>query len=111
MLRMSGSGHYDFPECAKPHVEIANILVYWFTTGLLLAFFAFLLKIGVAYSRGAFVVFYFLAPAGLLGVRRFTKVAVTSAISQGSIGRRDIVLVGDSTELAALEPQDMLAFF
>src|ERR1700694_2639200 len=36
ILRMSGSGHYDFPECAKPQVEIANILVYWFTTGLLL---------------------------------------------------------------------------
>ena len=59
ILRMSGSGHYDFPECAKPQVEIANILVCWFTTGLLLAFFAFLLKIGVAYSRGAFVLFYF----------------------------------------------------
>ena len=60
ILRISGTGHYDFPESAKPRVEIANILVYWFTTGLLLAFFAFLLKIGVAYSRGAFVLCYFL---------------------------------------------------
>src|SRR5580704_7303900 len=62
ILRMSGSGYYDFPDCAKPRVEIGEILVCWLTTGLLLAFFAFLLKIGVAYSRGAFVVFYFLAP-------------------------------------------------
>jgi Undecaprenyl-phosphate glucose phosphotransferase len=111
ILRMSGSGYYDFPDSAKPRVEIGDILVCWFTTGLLLAFFAFLLKIGVAYSRGAFVVFYFLAPVGLLGVRKLTKIALSAAVSRGAIGRRDVVLVGDFNELAALETQDLLAFF
>jgi Undecaprenyl-phosphate glucose phosphotransferase len=110
ILRMSGSGHYDFPECAEPQVETANILVYWFTTGLLLAFFAFLLKIGVAYSRGAFVLFYFFAPVGLLGVRKATKSALASAMSRGSLGRRNIVLVGDFEEVTALKPHDMLFF-
>src|SRR5258708_19461693 len=43
ILRMSGSGHYDFPECAKQHVEIANILVYWFSTRLFLPFLTFIL--------------------------------------------------------------------
>jgi Undecaprenyl-phosphate glucose phosphotransferase len=111
ILRMSGSGYYDFPDSAKPRVEIGQILVCWFTTGLLLAFFAFLLKIGVAYSRGAFVIFYFLAPVGLLGVRKLTKIALAKALSTGAIGRRDVVLIGDFDELAALEPQDLLAFF
>lgn len=111
ILRMSGSGYYDFPDCAKPRVEIGEILVCWFTTGLLLAFFAFLLKIGVAYSRGAFVAFYFLAPVGLLGARKLTKFTLAAAVSRGAIGRRDIVLIGDFNELAALGPQDMLAFF
>src|SRR3984893_16246849 len=110
ILRMSGLGYYDFPECAKPHVETANILIYWFTTGLLLAFFAFLLKIGVAYSRGAFVLFYFFAPVGLLGVRKLTKGALASAMSRGSVGRRNVVLVGDFNEVAALKAQDMLFF-
>ena len=110
ILRMSGSGHYDFPACAKPQVEIANILVCWFTTGLLLAFFAFLLKIGVAYSRGAFVLFYFFAPVGLLGVRKVTKSALASAMSRGSVGRKNVVLVGDFNEVAALQAQDMLFF-
>jgi len=110
ILRMSGSGHYDFPECAKPRVETANILVCWFTTGLLLAFFAFLLKIGVAYSRGAFILFYIFAPFGLLSVRKSTKIAVASAMSRGSLGRKNIVLVGDFDEVAALKPQDMLFF-
>jgi undecaprenyl-phosphate galactose phosphotransferase/putative colanic acid biosynthesis UDP-glucose lipid carrier transferase len=111
ILRMSGSGYYDFPDSAKPRVETTEILVCWFTTGLLLAFFAFLLKIGVAYSRGAFVVFYFLAPVGLLGVRKLTKMALATAVSRGAIGRRDIVLIGDFHEIAALEPRDLLAFF
>ena len=111
ILRMSGSGYYDFPDCAKPRVEIGEILVCWFTTGLLLAFFAFLLKIGVDYSRGAFVVFYFLAPVGLLGVRKLTKITLSAAVSRGAIGRRDTVLIGEFNEMAALEPQDLLAFF
>jgi Undecaprenyl-phosphate glucose phosphotransferase len=111
ILRMSGTGYYDFPDSAKPRVEIGQILVCWFTTGLLLAFFAFLLKIGVAYSRGAFVVFYFLAPVGLLAARKSTKVALASAVSRGAVGRRDIVLLGDINEITALEPHDLLAFF
>src|SRR5258708_35108743 len=110
ILRLSGSGYYDFPECAKPHVETSNILVFWFTTGLFLAFFAFLLKIGVEYSRGAFVLFYFFVPVGLLVVRKATKIVLASAISRHAVGRRNIVLGGDAEELAALEPCDMLYF-
>lgn len=109
-LRMSGSGYYDFPDSAKPRVEIADILLCWSTTGLMLAFFAFLLKVGVDYSRGAFVVFYFLAPIGLLGVRKLTKIALAAAISKGAIGRRDIVMIGDFNEIAGLESGDLLAF-
>jgi Undecaprenyl-phosphate glucose phosphotransferase len=111
ILRMSGGGYYDFPDSAKPRVEITEILVCWFTTGLLLAFFAFLLKIGVAYSRGAFVIFYFVAPLGLLGVRKATKIALASAVNHGTVGRRDIVMIGDFHELAAIDANDTLAFF
>jgi Undecaprenyl-phosphate glucose phosphotransferase len=111
ILRMSGSGYYDFPDCAKPRVETAAILVCWFTTGLLLAFFAFLFKIGIDYSRGSFVAAYFLAPVGLVGVRKLTKIMLASAVSRGAIGHHDIVLIGDANEMAALEQQDLLAFF
>ena len=111
ILRMKGSGYYEFPDSAKPRVEIAEILVCWFTTGLLLAFIAFLLKVGVDFSRGAFVTFYFLAPIGLLGVRKLTKKVLVEAISRGVIGRRDSVLVGDFNELAVLEAKDLLAHF
>ena len=111
ILRMSGSSYYDFPDAAKPRVEIGEILICWFTTGLLLAFFAFLLKVGVDYSRGAFVAFYFVAPVGLLAVRKGAKLALAAAVSRGVIGRRDTVLIGDSQEIAAMEPRDLLVFF
>jgi Undecaprenyl-phosphate glucose phosphotransferase len=111
ILRMSGGGHYDFPDSAKPGVESGPILICWLTTGLLLSFFAFLLKVEVGDSRGSFVAFLLLAPVGLLGARKLVKIALISAVSRGAVGRSDVVLVGDPNELAALEPQDFLAFF
>jgi hypothetical protein len=102
---MNGRGYYQFPESAKLRVEAGELLVCWFTTGLFLAFLAFLLKIGADYSRGAFVAFYFLAPAGLLGVRKIPKVALTAAVSRGAIGYRNTVQIGDFNEIANLERQ------
>src|SRR5215831_2904277 len=39
VARQSGRAHYDLEQAAKPAVEIAEVLVCWFTTVLLLAFF------------------------------------------------------------------------
>jgi len=108
ILRMNGSGYYELPESTKPRLEVREILVCWFTTGLLLALIAFLLKISAAYSRGAFVIFYALAPVALLGARKATKVVLAQAIARGAIGRRDSVLIGDSNEVAALKRGDLL---
>jgi len=111
ILRMSGIGYYDLPDSAKPGVEITQILVCWFSTGILLAFFAFILKIGGDYSRGTFFVFYLVTPIGLLAVRKATKSNLGSAVAKGGIRRGDAVLVGDQSELAALAPRDRLALF
>jgi undecaprenyl-phosphate glucose phosphotransferase len=109
ILRMNGSGYYGLLERAKPRVELPEILVCWFTTGLLLALIAFLLKISATYSRGAFVMFYMFAPLALLGARKVTKVVLTQAIAQGAIGRGDTLLIGDPNEMAALQRSDLLA--
>ncbi|WP_083841339.1 undecaprenyl-phosphate glucose phosphotransferase [Bradyrhizobium sp. STM 3843] len=108
VLRMHGSGHYDFQEIAKPRVELKEILVCWFSTGLLLAFIAFLLKISVVYSRGAFIIFGSLAAVGLLLSRKAAKEAIARAVERGAIGGRDTVLIGDFAEMAALTPADLL---
>jgi Undecaprenyl-phosphate glucose phosphotransferase len=111
IVRLGGRGYYDFESAAKPTVEIAEVLVSWFTTGLMLAFFAFLMKVGESFSRGSFLIFLVCAPAGLLALRRTAKVLVARAAARGSIGRRNIVLLGDQAELDSLEPRDLLAFF
>ena len=91
IARQGGRGYYDFERVAKPGVEVAEVLICWLTTILLLAFFAFLLKIGVEYSRGTFVLFYFVAPMGLLAVRKATKTVLVRAVSEGAVGRNDVV--------------------
>jgi Undecaprenyl-phosphate glucose phosphotransferase len=108
ILRMNGSGFYELQGSAKPGLEVREILVCWFTTGLLLALIAFLLKISAAYSRGAFVIFYLLAPLALLGARKATKAVLAQAMARGAIGRRDSVLIGDPNEMAALKGGDLL---
>ena len=87
IVRLGGAGYFEFETAAKPRVEMVEVLVSWFTTGLLLAFFAFLLKIGDAFSRGSFLVFWALAPIGLLGSRRIAKSVIGRAAAQGAIGR------------------------
>src|SRR5882724_9336646 len=109
ILRMNGSGYYELQEIAKPRVEVREILVCWFTTGLLLALVAFLLKISATYSRGTFVIFYIVAPMALLVARKATKAALAQAVTRGAIGRRDTVLIGDFNEMAALKGGDLLA--
>ena len=111
ILRMNGSGYYGLQESAKPRVELREILVCWFTTGLLLTLIAFLLKISAAYSRGAFIMFYTLVPMALLAARKAVKAVLAQAISRGAIGRRDTVLIGDPSEIAALRRGDLLALF
>ena len=111
IARLGGSGYYEFEATAKPGVELVEVMVSWFTTGLLLAFFAFLLKIGDAFSRGSFLVFWGLAPIGLLGARRIAKSVVRRAAAQGRIGRRNVILLGYRDEIDALQRRDLLAFF
>jgi undecaprenyl-phosphate galactose phosphotransferase/putative colanic acid biosynthesis UDP-glucose lipid carrier transferase len=111
ILRLGGHGYYDFERSAKPGVEIAEVLICWFSTTLLLAFFAFLFKIGIEFSRGAFLTFMVVAPAALLISRKVEKYWLQIAVARGAIGRRDTVLVGDRSEIAALEGRDLLALF
>src|SRR6478609_8517828 len=111
VIKLGGRGYYDFENAAKPNVEFVEILISWFTTGLMLAFFAFLFKVGESFSRGSFLVFLAVAPVGLLANRKISKSIIKRAIAQGAIGRRNSVLLGDRREMESLEPADLLAFF
>jgi Undecaprenyl-phosphate glucose phosphotransferase len=111
IARLSGQGYYEFESAAKPNVEIVEVAVSWLITGLLLAFFAFLFKIGESFSRGSFLIFSIVAPIGLLAERKLAKFLIKRAVARGAIGRRNSVLLGSRQELEALGPADLLALF
>jgi Undecaprenyl-phosphate glucose phosphotransferase len=109
IARQSGRGYYDLEQATKPAVEFVEVVLCWSTTILLLAFFAFLFKIGISFSRGSFLVFAAATPIGLLAGRKLEKGMLQRAVSRGAIGRRNVVLVGDQEQLKALENFDALA--
>jgi Undecaprenyl-phosphate glucose phosphotransferase len=109
IVRQGGRGYYDFDQVGKPGVEIAEILISWLSTGFLLAFFAFLFKIGVSFSRGSFVIFIAVTPFGLLAARKLEKHLIQRAVARGTIGRDNLVVVGDQAEIEALDSWDRLA--
>ncbi len=111
ILRMSGSGYYDFADSAKPRCRNRtnpDLLVY---DRLAACIFCFSSENRDRLFARRICDFYFLAPVGLLGARKITKTALVSAVSRGTVGRRDVVLIGDFNEIAALESRDLLAFF
>lgn len=111
IARLSGRGFYDFENAAKPTVEVVEILFSWFTTALILAFFAFLFKLGDTFSRGSFLIFLVTAPVALLAERKLVKFLLMRAAKRGAVGRRNMVLLGTRKELDALGERDLLAFF
>jgi Undecaprenyl-phosphate glucose phosphotransferase len=108
IVRLGGQGYYDFEQAAKPSLEIATVVICWTTTALLLAFFAFLFKIGLSFSRGSFVIFIVLSPVALLAGRKLEKYYLRTAAVRGAIVRRNSVLLGDPAEVASLEKWDVL---
>jgi undecaprenyl-phosphate galactose phosphotransferase/putative colanic acid biosynthesis UDP-glucose lipid carrier transferase len=111
IARLSGRGFYDFENAAKPTVEVVEITISWLTTALVLAFFAFLFKVGDAFSRGSFLIFLVVAPVALLGERKLVKFLLMRAATLGAVGRRNVVLLGARSELDSLGERDLLAFF
>jgi len=111
IIRLGETGYYEFQNSAKPHVEFVEIAVAWVTTALILAFLAFLLKVGISFSRGAFVIFFFVTFIGLLAGRKGMKAILQVSLARGAIGRRNIVLIVSSGEFAVLGASDLLALF
>src|SRR5437588_9935452 len=56
IARQGGRGYYDFERLAKSGVEVAEVLICWLQTVLLLHFFAFLFKVGLSLPRGCCLV-------------------------------------------------------
>lgn len=104
-------GIYLVTEIFAQRGVTSRILWQWFLTSLLLALMAFLLRIGVEFSRGSIICFAGLALASLLGARNLMKSGLALAVRHGRVQGRRAVLVGLKDELAAVSDDDLLRRF
>jgi undecaprenyl-phosphate galactose phosphotransferase/putative colanic acid biosynthesis UDP-glucose lipid carrier transferase len=111
-LLIGGSlGFYQVADIFSSRRNAPRIIWQWFLTSLLLSLLAFLFRIGDEFSRGSIICFAGVALALLLASRSLMKAALTSAVSQGRLHGRRVVLVGLRDELATVGRADLLRRF
>jgi Undecaprenyl-phosphate glucose phosphotransferase len=104
-------GFYQVTDIFSSRRNTSRIVWQWLLTSLLLSLLAFLFRIGVDFSRGSIICFAGVALASLLGSRSLMKAALTSAVGQGRVQGRRVVLVGLRDELATVGKADLLRRF
>lgn len=111
-LLIGGSlGFYQVADIFSSRRNTPRIVWQWFLTSLLLSLLAFLFRIGDEFSRGSIICFAGVALALLLLSRSLMKAALTSAVRQGRLHGRRVILVGLRQELATVGRADLLRRF
>ena len=105
------SGFYQISDIFSGRRNTSSIVWQWFLSALLLALLAFLFRIGIAFSRGSIICFALLALPLLFASRSLMKAALASAVKQGRVQGRRVVLVGLRDELAVIGEADLLLRF
>jgi Undecaprenyl-phosphate glucose phosphotransferase len=102
---------YDFRSVFSKRWDFGRVFAYWSLVTLLLAFTAFLMKIGPVFSRGSIVCSGSLALISLLVCRRLSKRLLASAVAAGHVQGRRVMLLGSRDELASLDTGELLGRF
>jgi Undecaprenyl-phosphate glucose phosphotransferase len=105
------SGIYQVDALFSFRRNTREIVWHWFLTSLLLAFLAFLFRIGIEFSRGSILCFAVVALPLLFASRDLMKRALASAVRSGRVQGRRVVVVGIRDELPAIGHLDLLRRF
>ncbi len=105
------AGFYRVTTIFSSQTIYRKIVSRWIFVGLLLALLAFLLKVGEIFSRGSIVSFLLLALVLLLTWRWLAGRIFNSALADGLVEGRRVVLVGSRDELTALDDESLLKDF
>jgi undecaprenyl-phosphate galactose phosphotransferase/putative colanic acid biosynthesis UDP-glucose lipid carrier transferase len=104
-------GFYRLSAIISPRTDLRQVLALWSLVGLLLALFAFLLKVSAVFSRGSFLCFFLLGFALLSAARLTIKGAIKRAVAEERIRGRRVVIVGSQEELSAIDSRHLLRGF
>jgi undecaprenyl-phosphate galactose phosphotransferase/putative colanic acid biosynthesis UDP-glucose lipid carrier transferase len=102
IVRISGQGYYEFERAVKPGIEVASVVICWVSTAFLLAFCAFIFKMGLDFSRGAVAVFAVVTPTLLLANRLAMKALLSKLSARKMIGHLDALIFADPQQMSAL---------
>jgi undecaprenyl-phosphate galactose phosphotransferase/putative colanic acid biosynthesis UDP-glucose lipid carrier transferase len=106
------SGFYQVTEIfSSGRRDFSEVFWQWLLTSLLLTLLAFLLRIGVEFSRGSIICFFVCALLSLFASRSLMKASLSWAVGAGRVQGRRVVMVGLRDELAAISQVDLLRRF
>jgi Undecaprenyl-phosphate glucose phosphotransferase len=112
VLMGRSAGFYQVTEIiSSGRRDVARVLGQWLMTSLLLSLLAFLLRIGIEFSRGSIICFLVVALSSLLASRRLMKMALSWAVGARRVQGRRVVVIGLRDELAAISQADLVCRF
>ena len=104
-------GLYGLPSLLAPQQHFWPIVLGWAMVFLMLLLVLFLLKVGIAFSRGSIIAFASLGLLSLLAFRLLANSYLRAALAKGLMMGRRAVIIGDPDELAALNATNLLDQF
>jgi undecaprenyl-phosphate galactose phosphotransferase/putative colanic acid biosynthesis UDP-glucose lipid carrier transferase len=98
---LAARGDYRMSNLVSFYRQARDLTIIWTGVFLILIGVAFSLKVSVNFSRGATLTFFTLGLGGMIAWRRVLAQILGHALSAGAFARRNVILIGERTRLAA----------
>jgi undecaprenyl-phosphate galactose phosphotransferase/putative colanic acid biosynthesis UDP-glucose lipid carrier transferase len=98
---LAARGDYRVSNLVSFYRQARDLTLIWTGVFLILVGVAFSLKVSANLSRGATLAFFVLGLGGMIAWRRFLAQILGYALSAGAFARRNVILIGERSRLAA----------
>jgi Undecaprenyl-phosphate glucose phosphotransferase len=98
---LAARGDYRVSNLASFYRQARDLTIIWTGVFLILIGVAFCLKVSANFSRGATLTFFAFGLGGMIAWRRVLAQALGHALSAGAFARRNVILIGERSRLAA----------
>jgi undecaprenyl-phosphate galactose phosphotransferase/putative colanic acid biosynthesis UDP-glucose lipid carrier transferase len=98
---LASRGDYRVSNLVSFYRQARDLTIIWTGVFLILIGVAFSLKVSANFSRGATLTFFALGLGAMIAWRRFLAQVLGHALSAGAFARRNVILIGERSRLAA----------
>ena len=103
--------HYEAHVARAGGIEFKQMAQTWAASVLVLLTLIYMFKLGQLNTRRTFIAFILLAFVALIGWRAMVKVGLRYAVDRNAVGRRNVLLIGETDELQARDLDLVLDHF